>query len=113
MKTKISLIGSALVGITFGLLGNYSVLKSSWFNLVVWAVVGILIGMFIEEKRFIKWSGISYGFFLVLSFLVSGFQGKSDKIISFGIFTVILSIIGSFCGWVLVFLGNWIKGKFV
>jgi hypothetical protein len=112
MKTKISLISSALVGIVFGILSNHSVIKGSWFNLVIWSIIGILIGMFIEEKKFIKWSGVFYGFFLTTSFLVSGFEGKSDKIFSFGILAVILSIIGSFCGWALVFLGNWIKSRF-
>ena len=113
MKTKFSLISSVVVGIVFGILSNYSILFGSWINLVVWAIIGLLIGLFIEEKRFIKWSGIFYGFFLTLSFLISGFQGNLNKIIIFSLFSIFLSVIGAFCGWFLVFVGNWIKTKFI
>ena len=112
MKRKLSLISSALVGIIFGVLSNYSILLGSWMNLVVWAVVGLLIGLFIEERIFIKWSGIFYGFFLAASFLISGFKGSSDKIIGFSILSIVISVIGALCGWFIVFLGNWIKRKF-
>src|SRR5476649_1107339 len=113
MKIKISLISSTLIGIVFGVLSNYSILKGSWFNLVVWTFVGILIGIFIYDKRYIKWSGIFYGFFVTLSFLISGFKGSPDKILGFGLLSIILSVVGAFCGWGLVFMGNWIKGKLI
>jgi len=112
MKTKISILGSSLIGVIFGMLSNYSILNGSWINLVVWAIIGLLIGLFIDDKIFIKWSGIFYGFFITLSFLISGFQGSSDKIIGFGILSIVLSFIGAFCGWCLVFIGNRIKRMF-
>jgi hypothetical protein len=112
MKRKLSLLSSALIGIIFGVLSNYSILFGSWVNLVVWAVVGLLIGLFIEDKIFIKWAGIFYGFFLTSSFLISGFQGSSNKIIGFSVLSIAISVVGAFCGWFIVFLGNWIKGRF-
>ena len=111
MKTKLSLISSSLVGIVFGILSNYSILSGSWIDLVLGTIIGLLIGLFIENKIFIKWSGIFYGFFLTLFFLISGFQGDSNKIIIFILFSIFLSIIGAFCGWCLVFTGNWVKTK--
>lgn len=109
---KASIISSALVGIVFGIIANYGILRNSSFNLVIWAVVGMLIGLFIEQRKYIKSSGLSYGFFLGFAFMVSAFGGTSDKILGYSLFTLIISIIGAFCGWAAVFVGNWIKSKF-
>ena len=109
MKTSSALIGVALVGVVFGVLANHSILLGSWLNLIVWAVVGLLLGFFIEQKRFVNGVGISYGFFLTLAFLISGFQGTADKIPSFALISFVLSILGAFCGWVLVLTASWIK----
>jgi hypothetical protein len=110
MKT-VSIICSALVGIIFGILSNHSILVGSWYNLIVWAVVGMLIGLFIEQKKFVNWVGIAYGIALTLSFLISGFKGTSDKIFGFGILSLVLTIIGAFCGWLCVLIGFSIKNK--
>lgn len=112
MHTKISYISSAFIGIVFGILSNYSILLGSWINLVVWSIVGILIGFFIENKSYIRSSGLIYGFFLVASFLIFGFKGTSDKIFSFILLSILLSFVGSICGLALVFIGNWVKKKF-
>lgn len=109
---KTALFTSAIVGIVFGIIANHGILLGSSFNLVVWAVVGILIGLFIEQKKYIKLSGLSYGFFLGIAFMVSGFGGTSDKIFGYSLFTLIISIIGALCGWMAVFLGNWIKNNY-
>ncbi len=111
MKIKLSIISSALVGIVFGVLANYSILLGSWLNLGVWAIVGILIGFFIEDKKYVNRSGITYGVFLAATFLISGFKGSSDKIFGFTLLTFVLCVIGAFCGWVLVSGANWIKRK--
>jgi hypothetical protein len=113
MKAILSVLTSSLVGVVFGILANYTVLQGSWFNLVVWALVGLLIGAFIEEARFIRWSGICYGTFLTAAFLVSGFQGSADKIPAFTLLTLVLCVVGAFCGWCLVVTGNWLKRKMV
>jgi hypothetical protein len=112
-KILIANISSAFVGIVFGVLSNYSILLGLWFNLVIWGVVGILIGLFIEDNTYVRWSGIFYGLFLTLSFLISGFKGTPDHIIGFAVLSLILSVIGAFCGWCLVFAAHWVKRRFV
>ncbi len=111
MKFKLSKISSAFVGIVFGVLANYSILLGSWLNLIIWAIVGLLIGLFIEDKRFVNGAGIWYGFFLVISFLISGFKGTPDKILGFALLSLALGILGAFCGWALVYSANLIKGS--
>src|SRR6185369_14592802 len=101
---KSSVISSTLIGIVFGVLSNYSILLGSWLNLIIWGVIGLLIGLFIENKQFVRQSGIFYGLFLVISFLVSGFHGTADKIVGFTLLSVVLGEIGAVCGWVLVFV---------
>lgn len=113
MKRTYSVISSGLVGAIFGVLSNYSILVGiSWLNLGVWALVGLLIGAFIEETRLVRWSGLSYGFFVTVAFLASGFHGTSDKIAGFTIFSLVLGLVGAFCGLCLLAIGNWIKTKF-
>jgi uncharacterized membrane protein YeaQ/YmgE (transglycosylase-associated protein family) len=114
MKTVLSVVSSAVIGALFGALSQYSaLLQSSWVNLLFWALIGLLLGLFIEDSRYVKWSGPSYGLFLTLSFLISGFQGNADKIPAFAVLSLVLCIVGALCGWCLVFLGNRIKGRSV
>ena len=112
-KAMVSRISSTLVGIVFGVLSNSSLLLGSWLNLAIWAAVGILIGLFIEDISLVRWSGIFYGIFVTISFLISGFKGTPDKIVSFAILSLILGFVGAFCGWCLVYGANWVKRKFV
>lgn len=109
---KISIISSVIVGVVFGVVSNSSVLLGSWFNIVIWAVVGILIGLFIEQRKYVRSSGLSYGFSLTASFLISGFQGASDKIIGFTLLSIGISLIGACGGWLVVYIGNLIKNLF-
>lgn len=76
-------------------------------------MVGLLIGAFIEDRGLLRRSGISYGFFLTFAFLISGFQGSADKILGFTVFSFLVSIVGALCGWLFVFVGNWLKRRFM
>ena len=115
MKTKLSLLSSALLGIIFGVTGALSwTSASSVLNqFFIWGIVGLLIGLFIEDKKFVTWAGIFYGFFVTFSFFILHFKSEySDSLIHVLASTIVLSIIGAFCGWLLVFCSNWIKNKF-
>ena len=112
MKTALAYFLSVVVGIVFGIVANHGFLRGSWFNLIIWAVVGILIGIFILDKKYVTRVGILYGIFLTISFMISGFQGSADKLVGFSILTCVLAIIGALCGWLTVYIGYWIKGKF-
>jgi hypothetical protein len=115
MKYKIlsAIISSSIIGIVFGFLSNYSILQGSWLNLVVWAAVGILIGLFMEDGDLVNWLGPFYGLFLSVSFLISGFHGAADQIMPFLLLVCVLSILGVFCGWCLVRSAYWLKRKFI
>jgi hypothetical protein len=111
MKSIFSPTSAATVGIVFGVLSNYSILRGSWVNLIVWSLVGILIGFFIENKKYVPLSGIFYGLFLTASFLISGFQGSTDKIFGFSILCIVLGAFGAACGFCLVYGAHWLKKK--
>jgi hypothetical protein len=110
MKTKLSIITSILLGVIFGALSNYSILRGSWHNIIVWGIVGILIGLFIYNKKYIKQAGLLYGFSLAVTFLISGFKGTSDKLPGFILMVIVFAILSALCGWAAVFVGNWLKG---
>ena len=111
MKKALSSASSAVVGIAFGVLGAHSILAGSWMALVVWSIVGLLVGAFIEEQRLVRAAGISYGFFVIFSYFLSGFRGSLDTISGFAMFSFIVGGIGALYGWGLVALGNLIKRK--
>lgn len=112
MKNFAAYVSASLVGIVFGVVANSSILLGQWSNLIIWAVVGILVGLFIEQPKFVTWSGILYGVFLTLAFLISGFRGQANQLFGFFALTFILCIIGAFCGWVLVAVANNVKMRF-
>jgi hypothetical protein len=47
-----------------------------------------------------------YGFFMSVTFLISGFQGSPDKLPGFLALTLGLSIVGALGGLVTVFIGS-------
>ncbi|MHB1163591.1 MAG: hypothetical protein ACYCZZ_03700 [Minisyncoccota bacterium] len=111
MKKTLSSTSAAVVGIVFGVLGAHSVLAGSWLALIVWSIVGLLVGAFIEEQRLVRAAGIFYGFFVIFSYFLSGFRGSLDTISGFAMFSLIAGSIGALYGWFLVALGNLIKRK--
>ena len=103
MKSRYSLI-AIVIGIICGFLSTH-ILLIGWYNLFFWAAVGILIGWFGKEKKTTLWAGAWYGFFMSMSFLLSGFQGSSDKFFSFVIFSLGLSIVGALGGMLTAWIG--------
>jgi len=104
------LIAVAL-GIISGILSTHVVLIG-WGNLIFWALVGIALGLFVTGKREVLWSGALFGFFLSISFLLSGFQGAPDKFFVFILFSLGLSIVGMGGGIISVFIGSWLRKKY-
>jgi hypothetical protein len=98
-------------GVICGLLSTHSVLSGSWFNILFWGVAGAILGFFVPERREVLWSGGLYGFFLSISFLFFGFQGSSDKIVGFAVFSLILSVVGIAGGIASVFIGSWVRRR--
>lgn len=106
MKTYLIPFISAVVGIACGLASQSSLLAGQWLNLVLWGIVGVVLGIFTNERRMIVWAGILYGFSLSVSFLLAGFQGSADKLPGFLLLTLVLSVVGAMGGLVTVFVGS-------
>jgi len=102
---------SAFLGIICGFLSTH-VFLIGWENVIFWGIAGVLLGLFVSEKKHILWCGGLYGFFLSISFLFTGFQGTSDKILAFIIFSLALSLVGVAGGITSVFIGNWLRKRF-
>ena len=65
MKPYIPAMIGGVLGIACGLASNTPWLVGQWANLIVWAVAGIALGLFVQDTRQIVWAGIAYGFFVV------------------------------------------------
>lgn len=102
MKKRVLI--SSLIGIVCGFLSTHAFLIG-WWNIIFWGLAGVGIGLFVNGKKKVMWTGLAYGFFLSVSFLFSGFSGTPDKLLIFTLFSIFLSIIGAFGGWFAVFLG--------
>ncbi len=111
MKIKISdksLFVSGIVGLLTGLVSAHSLFAHSATAIYFWGVIGLILGLFAPYPKVQK-IGLVYGFTMMLSFLLFGFQGKSDKLLNFTALAVGLSVVSALCGWLSVFLGAKIK----
>lgn len=98
---------SAIIGLLLGFISSKTFLIHSWLALVPWGLVGIGVGFIAKEKKHRLWSGALYGFFLCVSFLVGGFQGKSVG--GLVVLTLAIGAAGALCGLVLAYISVWIK----
>ena len=103
MRIKV-LIASA-AGVVCGYVCAHA-FSLGWWNVILWGVVGAVLGLFMKGKNEVMWTGLWFGFFLSLSYLLNGFQGTSDKLPFFILLSLVLSIVGAFGGWLAVFLGS-------
>ncbi len=108
MKPNQLILLSILVGIICGFLSADVFLIGFW-NLAFWGVTGVVLGLFSETKDMVIKSGIAYGFFLSMFFLLIGFHGASDKLGGFVIFSLALSIIGVIGGILSLSIGKWLR----
>jgi|SRR5579859_1052039 len=102
-------IFGAVVGIACGLASNTSWLAGKWANLIVWAVAGIVLGLFVAGGRQFVWTGVVFGFLMSVSFLISGFGGTPDKLPAFLLLTLVLSVFGALGGLLAVFIGSRVR----
>lgn len=110
MNPKESLLSIAL-GVACGIVSTRTALAGSWYNLLLWTIVGLALGFFYTEKKTMLWSGGVYGFFLSISFLFLGFEGTPDKFWGFALFSLVLSIIGALYGALFGRIGGWLRTK--
>ncbi len=106
MKAFALPVAAAVAGIAAGLASLTPLLAGKWTNLILWAVVGLVIGLFASGRRAILLAGIVYGVFLSFTFLLAGFGGSPDKLPQFLVLTLGLSVVGALGGVVTVFIGS-------
>jgi len=103
---------SGLIGvILIIIINNMPLVSESWISLLPWCIVGLAIGSVILTKKESVINGLFYGFSLTATFLITGFNGTEDKILSFSLFLIFLSLIGAICGAILTLLGYLLKKK--
>ena len=100
---------SALFGIACGIASNHGILQGSWANLVFWGLIGVLLGIFAVNTRAMLIAGSIYGVFLVLTFLYVGYQGTAHSIPAFIGLSVVLAMVGAFCGLACMYIGSLIR----
>ena len=99
-------ISALVVGVVAGILSAHSLFAHSWTAILFWGAVGVVLGFFTKGRKDVIRSGIVYGVFLTLSFLLGGFQGALDKFAGFALFSILLCIPGALGGIIAVFIGN-------
>jgi hypothetical protein len=101
MRIFVAIFLGAVLG---GLLAKFIFDGSAW-NLILWAVTGIGIGIFARSKKEAGVSGALYGFVLSFLFMVRGYQGTAPLVTRFAPFAV-LGLFGAVCGTVLGLIGS-------
>ena len=107
-RYKFPVLG-ALVGIILGYASSQTFLAHSWIALMVWGLIGLVLGYLVPNKKQRYISGALFGLFLTESFLIFGFHGASTAIRGFIVLATVLGAVGAICGLVLFTLGNWIR----
>jgi hypothetical protein len=102
---RIKILIAAAIGVVCGYLSAHA-FSIGWWNIIFWGAVGIILGLFTRGNKEVMWKGLWFGFFLSLSFLLNDFQGASDKLPSFILFSLALSVVGALGGWLAVFIGS-------
>ena len=84
-----------------------------WFNLIPWIIGGLIVGYFSLSKKDIIVNGALYGYFLFLSYILTGYIDKSDttgrgKML---IMFILFSLVGGIAGIIGAFIGNFLRRK--
>ncbi len=104
-KLALATLGSGVAATICLLVSTYI---ASWLSILLSAIVAIVIGLSIADKKTAKWSGIIFGACLTITF-VSSIEGSSDKLVGFILLSTFLSLFGALYGAILVSMGSWIR----
>jgi hypothetical protein len=111
MKIDALPIIGGVMGVACGLISVTPWLTGRWVSLIIWGVVGVLLGLWVTKGRPVVWTGLVYGFCLSVTFLLAGFQGSADKLPAFLALTLVLSVVGAAGGLLTVFVGAWLRRR--
>lgn len=101
----IKLLVSIIVGAILGIVGSRFLFVGSWHSLIIWGIVGLVIGYWSSNRKEALINGSVFGFVLSFVFMLAGYAG-SAPILTRTPFFAILGIFGSVCGFILAFIGN-------
>jgi hypothetical protein len=103
---------AALVGVLCGVASTQFLFVGSWLNLPAWGATGFIIGACARSKKESARAGGVYGIALTWSFLYSGFRGVASQLPGFALLSLILGVVGVFCGMLASFVGWWARSRF-
>jgi len=103
-------ITAIIVGALLGILGARYLFVGSAVSLILWAIAGLLIGMWSDTRRQAMLNGGLFGFVLSFDFMLSGYAG-SEPVLSRFPFFALLGLFGAGCGLVLGWIGFFLKSK--
>lgn len=102
MKLEVNIF-SALISLLIGSSVGY--FGGSVFVLVIWAAIGLAIGVYSVNRRASILNGALFGFAVSYSFMISGYVGN-DTLTSRLIPFMVFGIFGALCGLTLGLIGN-------
>jgi hypothetical protein len=106
MNSKALSMVSILAGIAVGLASTYPIQLSMVPSLILWALAGIILGLFAATTNDMVRGGILYGVFLAISFLFSRFGGTADQMGRYSSLVAVACIPAVICGTIALYLGS-------
>jgi uncharacterized membrane protein (UPF0136 family) len=84
-----------------------------WYNVIPWAIAAIIVGYLSQNRRASIINGAVFGYFLFLVYILLGYAGKTDtaSILTFILFTLLFSLVGSIACVAGAFVGNLLNWK--
>jgi len=97
------IVSPLITGTLLGFLAAQA-LYLGWWTLVPWGIAGLILGYRCMKGSDAMWSGLLYGFVLVLIFLIAQYTGEVSVIRRLPAFAL-LAMFGAACGLLLTFAG--------
>lgn len=98
MSMRLHIFLAGFIGIVTGFFTIHSLLAHSSLSIFLWIAVGLGIIFFSSDRKTVICTGAIFGFFNIVSWLVTGFQGESHQLGEFLLLTLVLSILGAVLG---------------
>ncbi len=107
----VSKILAIISGIVLAIISYHFI--SGWITLIPWAMIAILTGYLSLTKKDAIINGILFGYFLFLTYILIGYDGKMDSngIRRIILFSIAFSLVGGAAGFIGSAIGYMVKKK--
>ncbi len=102
---NIILILCAPLGVLAGVLATYPYPIGIAATAALWSLVGLGIGVYLQNKDDALWPGALFGFSLCLAFFFSRFDWSSNDVLGYSLLVTALGIFAAAGGSTLVYVG--------